>query len=190
MPPNFGLVSSAPPSRFAAMDTVARAGYSTFIMAKKQKNSDPNYKVIAENRRARFDYAIEDDIEVGIVLSGSEVKALREKSGNIAESYAAVEDGELWLVNSYIAPYERAMFPHMERRKRKLLVSKKQLSNLWNATQRKGMTIVPIVMYFNHKGFVKMKVGIGKGKKNHDKRATDAKRDWGRQKQRLLRHGD
>ncbi len=159
-------------------------------MAKTQKNSDPNYKVIAENRRARFDYAIEDDIEVGIVLSGSEVKALREKSGNIAESYAAVEDGELWLVNSYIAPYERAMFPHMERRKRKLLVSKKQLSNLWNATQRKGMTIVPIVMYFNHKGFVKMKVGIGKGKKNHDKRATDAKRDWGRQKQRLLRHGE
>ncbi len=190
MPSNFGLVSSAPPSALPPMDTAARARYATCIMAKKQKNSDPNYKVIAENRRARFDYAIDDDIEVGIVLSGSEVKSLREKSGNIAESYAAVEDGELWLVNSYIAPYERAMFPHLERRKRKLLVSKKQLSDLWNATQRKGMTLVPMVMYFNHKGFVKMKIGIAKGKKNHDKRAADAKRDWGRQKQRLLRHGE
>lgn len=158
-------------------------------MAKKQ-TSDPNYKVIAENRRARFDYAIEDDIECGIVLSGSEVKSLRENSANVAESYAAVEDGELWLVNSYIAPYDRAMFGHQERRRRKLLVSRKELSNLWNATQRKGMTLVPLVMYFNHKGLVKMKLGIAKGKKNHDKRATEAKRDWGRQKQRLLRHGD
>lgn len=158
-------------------------------MAKKDK-SDPNYRVIAENRRARFDYAIEDDIECGIVLTGSEVKSLRENSANVAESYAEVKDGELWLVNSYIAPYERAMFSHMERRRRKLLVSKRELARLWNDTQRKGMTIVPLVMYFNHKGFVKLKIGIAKGKKNHDKRATEAKRDWGRQKQRLLRHGD
>ena len=158
-------------------------------MAKKDK-SDPNYKVIAENRRARFDYAIEDDIECGIVLTGSEVKSLRENSANVAESYAEVKDGELWLVNSYIAPYERAMFSHMERRRRKLLVSKRELARLWNDTQRKGMTIVPLVMYFNHKGFVKLKIGIAKGKKNHDKRATEAKRDWSRQKQRLLRHGE
>jgi SsrA-binding protein len=158
-------------------------------MAKKPK-SDPNYKVIAENRRARFDYAIEDDIECGVVLTGSEVKSLRENSANVAESYAEVKDGELWLVNSYIAPYERAMFSHMERRRRKLLVSKRELARLWNETQRKGMTIVPMVLYFNHKGFVKLKVGIAKGKKLHDKRATEAKRDWGRQKQRLLRHGD
>ena len=194
MPETFGLVAFTPPldqpNSGPRMDTAAKPRYATKIMAKKQKNSDPNYKVIAENRRARYDYAIDDDIEVGIVLSGSEVKSLREKSGNIAESYAAVEDGELWLVNSYIAPYERAMFPHLERRKRKLLVSKKQLSDLWSATQRKGMTLVPMVMYFNHKGFVKMKIGIAKGKKNHDKRATEAKRDWGRQKQRLLRHGE
>ena len=158
-------------------------------MAKKPK-SDPNYKVIAENRRARFDYAIEDAIECGVVLTGSEVKSLRENSANVAESYAEVKDGELWLVNSYIAPYERAMFSHMERRRRKLLVSKRELARLWNETQRKGMTIVPMVLYFNHKGFVKLKVGIAKGKKLHDKRATEAKRDWGRQKQRLLRHGD
>jgi SsrA-binding protein len=153
-----------------------------------QAKSDPNYKVIAENRRARFDYAIEDDLECGILLEGSEVKSLRAKGGNIAESYAAVEDGELWLINSYIAPYDQAKtFRHEERRRRKLLVSRKELSNLWNATQRKGMTLVPIVMYFNHRGLAKLKLGIAKGKKHHDKRETQAKRDWSRQKQRLLK---
>ena len=155
-------------------------------MAKKPDN--PNYKVIAENRRARFDYAIEDDLEVGIMLEGSEVKSLRKGQSNIAESYAAVEEGELWLVNSYIAPYEQAKtFGHEEKRRRKLLASKKELSKLWNATQRQGMTLVPLVMYFNHKGFVKMKIGIAKGKKVADKRDTSAKRDWNRQKQRLLK---
>lgn len=149
-----------------------------------------NYKVIAENRRARFDYAIEDDLEVGIVLEGSEVKSLREGQSGIAESYAAVEDGELWLTNAYIAPYAQAKtFGHEERRKRKLLVSRRELSRLWNATQRQGMTLVPLVMYFNHKGRVKLKIGIAKGKKVADKRETSAKRDWGRQKQRLLKQG-
>ena len=158
-------------------------------MAKAKDN--PNYKVIAENRRARFDYAIEEDIECGILLEGSEVKSLRANGANIAESYAAVEEGELWLVNSYIAPYEQAKtFRHEERRRRKLLVSRKELSNLWNATQRKGMTLVPIVIYFNHRGLAKLKLGIAKGKKLHDKRETQAKRDWSRQKQRLLKdHG-
>ena len=152
---------------------------------------NPNYKVIAENRRARYDYAIEEDIECGIILEGSEVKSLRENSANIAESYAAVEDGELWLVNSYIAPYEQAKtFGHEERRRRKLLVSRKELSRLWNDTQRKGMTLVPLVLYFNHRGLAKIKIGIAKGKKHHDKRATEAKRDWNRQKQRLLRQGE
>ena len=127
--------------------------------------------------------------ECGIVLEGSEVKSLRQGGANIAESYAAVENGELWLVNAYIAPYEQAMFGHEERRRRKLLVSKKELARLWNETQRKGMTIVPLVLYFNHKGIAKMKVGIAKGKKNHDKRETEAKRDWNRQKQRLLKQG-
>ena len=146
---------------------------------KSSSKSDPNYKVIAENRRARFDYAIEEDIECGIILEGSEVKSLREGGANIAESYAAVEDGELWLVNSYVAPYKQAKtFQHEERRRRKLLVSRKQLADLWNATQRKGMTLVPLV------------IGVAKGKKLHDKRETAAKRDWSRQKQRLLKdHG-
>lgn len=155
-------------------------------MAKKPKDNT-NYKVIAENRRARYDYAIEDDLEVGIVLHGSEVKSLRTGQSNIAESYASVDDSELWLTNAYIAPYEQAMFGHEERRKRKLLVNRRELSRLWNATQREGMTLVPLVMYFNDKGRVKLKIGIAKGKKNHDKRATEAKRDWGREKQRLLR---
>lgn len=157
-------------------------------MAKAKEN--PNYKVIAENRRARFDYAIEDDLECGIILEGSEVKSLRVNSANIAESYAMVENGELWLVNSYIAPYEQAKtFGHDEKRRRKLLVSKKEMSKLWSETQRKGMTLVPLVLYFNHRGIAKLKIGIAKGKKNHDKRATDAKRDWNRQKQRLLKQG-
>lgn len=153
-----------------------------------QAKSDPNYKVIAENRRARFDYAIEEDIECGIILEGSEVKSLRQGGANIAESYAAVENGELWLINSYVAPYNQAKsFRHDERRPRKLLVSRKELANLWNATQRKGMTLVPLVMYFNHRGMAKIKLGIAKGKKTHDKRETEAKRDWSRQKQRLLK---
>jgi SsrA-binding protein len=156
-------------------------------MAKKPK-TDPNYKVIAENRRARYDYAIEDDLECGIILQGSEVKSLREGGSNIAESYAAVDEGELWLVNSYIAPYKQAKtWGHEERRRRKLLVSKKELSRLWNATQRQGMTLVPLVIYFNHRGMVKLKIGIAKGKKTQDKRATEAKRDWQKQKARLLR---
>jgi SsrA-binding protein len=157
-------------------------------MAKKKTAEEKNYKVIAENRRARYDYAIESDIECGIILMGSEVKSLRGGGSNIAESYASVDDAELWLTNSYIAPYQQAMFPHEERRKRKLLVSKRELSKLWQATGREGMTLVPLVMYFNHKGQVKIKLGIAKGKKNHDKRATDAKRDWARQKSRLMRH--
>jgi SsrA-binding protein len=161
--------------------------YLSAIMAEK---SDPNYKVIAENRRARFDYFIESDLEVGIILAGSEVKSLRTGQSNIADSYASVEGGELWLINSYIAPYTQAgVFGHEERRRRKLLVSKKELSRLWQAVGREGMTLVPLVMYFNHRGRVKLKIGVAKGKKATDKRETEAKRDWGRQKQRLLKQG-
>ena len=152
------------------------------------KKSDPNYKVIAENRRARYDYAIEDDIECGIMLEGSEVKSMRVGQTNIAESYATIDDGELWLVNSYVAPYMAAKtWGHEERRRRKLLVARKELAKLWQATARKGMTLVPLVMYFNHRGIVKIKIGIAKGKKNQDKRETEKKRDWSRQKARLLR---
>ena len=154
-------------------------------------NDNPNYKVVAENRRARFDYAIERDLECGIQLMGSEVKSLREGQANIAESYASVEDGELWLINGYIAPYDPGRtFGHEDRRKRKLLVKRRELADLWNATQRKGMTLVPLVLYFNHRGIAKLKIAVAKGKKVADKRETAAKRDWQRQKQRLLKeHG-
>lgn len=157
------------------------------IMAEKP---DTNYKVIAENRRARFDYFIESDLEAGIVLTGSEVKSLRTGQSNIADSYASVEGGELWLINGYIAPYRQAgVFGHEERRRRKLLVKSKELARLWQAVGREGMTLVPLVMYFNDKGRVKLKIGIAKGKKTADKRETEARRDWNRQKQRLLKQG-
>ncbi|MBP9951735.1 MAG: SsrA-binding protein SmpB [Cypionkella sp.] len=152
------------------------------------EKSDPNSKLIAENRRARFDYHIESDLEAGIMLYGSEVKSLRKGGSNIADSYASVEGGELWLINGYIAPYLQAtLFPHEERRRRKLLVSKKELSRLWNAVGREGMTIVPLKLYFNERGIVKIKLGIAKGKKQADKRATEAARDWNRQKARLMK---
>ena len=152
------------------------------------KKSDPNSKQLAENRQARYHYAIESDLEAGIMLTGSEVKSLRTGQSNIAESYASVEGGELWLINGYIAPYKEAKtWGHEERRRRKLLVSKKELSRLWNATAREGMTIVPIKMYFNDRGIVKLKLGVAKGKKLSDKRETSAKRDWDREKSRLLK---
>jgi len=162
--------------------------YLQVIMAKKSDN--PNYKVIAENRRARYDYSIESDVECGIILAGSEVKSLRVGQSNIADSYAFVDNGELWLVNSYIAPYQQAMFPHEDRARRKLLVSKREIARMWKATQREGLTLVPLVMYFNHKGYVKVKIAIAKGKQKQDKRAAEAARDWGRSKARLLRNGD
>jgi SsrA-binding protein len=171
----------------AHLDLGRALPYLGRIMAETQ---NPNYKIIAENRRARFDYFIESDLEVGIILTGSEVKSLRTGQSNIADSYASVEGGELWLINGYIAPYTQAgVFGHEERRRRKLLVSKRELSRLWQAVGREGMTLVPLVMYFNHRGIVKLKIGVAKGKKNTDKRATEAKRDWDRQKQRLLKQG-
>jgi SsrA-binding protein len=154
------------------------------------QKSDTNAKLVAENRRARFDYAIEDDLEAGIVLLGSEVKSLRAGGANIAESYANVENGELWLINSYIAPFAQAKtWGHEERRKRKLLVSRRELARLWSATQREGMTLVPLRLYFNDKGVAKLRLGIARGKKLADKRETSARRDWNRQKQRLLKQG-
>ena len=145
-------------------------------------------KLVAENRRARHDYFIEDDLEAGIMLEGSEVKSLRTGKANIAESYASVEGGELWLINGYIPAYTQAKtFGHDERRRRKLLVSKRELAKLWQSTAREGMTLVPLKLYFNEKGRAKLQLGIAKGKKLADKRATEAKRDWQRQKARLMR---
>lgn len=156
------------------------------MAAKKKK--DPNNKQVAENRRARYDYAVEDTLECGLILMGSEVKSLREGSVNIAESYVDVEDGELWLINSNIGLYAQAKtFNHEERRRRKLLASTREIAKLEQAKNRQGMTLVPLKLYFNDKGRAKLLIGVAKGKKQQDKRETEKKRDWQKQKARLLR---
>jgi SsrA-binding protein len=145
---------------------------------------------VAENRRARYDYFIDEQLEAGIALEGSEVKSLREGKANITESYASVENGELWLINAYIPPFSHAqsdVFSHDERRRRKLLVRRGELARLYQATGRQGMTLVPLQIYFNDRGIAKIEIGVAKGKKAPDKRATEAKRDWQRDKARLLR---
>jgi SsrA-binding protein len=151
----------------------------------------PKTKVVAENRRARHDYFIQDQLEAGIVLEGSEVKSLRTGKANIAESYATVEGGELWLINGYIPAYTQAKtFGHDERRRRKLLVHLAELAKLDQGVHRQGMTIVPLRLYFNERGIAKLELGIAKGKKLADKRDTEKKRDWQREKARLLKaHG-
>ncbi len=153
----------------------------------KPKKPDNN-KRIAENRRARYDYAVEDTLECGMMLEGSEVKSLREGSANIAESYVAVENGELWLINGYIGAYKQAKtFGHEEKRRRKLLASRREIAKLFQATGRQGMTLVPLKMYFNDRGRVKILVGVAKGKQKADKRETEKQRDWAKQKSRLMR---
>jgi len=182
-----GAVPDQFPHLAPHLDFATANAYLGAIMV---KISDPNSKLIAENRRARFDYAIESDLEAGIMLMGSEVKSLRQGGSNLGESYASVEGGELWLINGYIAPYIQAkQFGHEERRRRKLLVSAKELSRLWNAVGREGMTLVPLKMNCNDRGMVKNKIGVAKGKKQADKRETSAKRDWDRQKARIMKEG-
>lgn len=154
----------------------------------KASKSNRNYRVIADNRRARYDYTLISEIECGLVLAGSEVQSLRLGQASIVESYASVEEGELWLINASITPYEKSRnFNHEDRRRRKLLVRQRELSKLWSASNREGLTLVPLVLYFNHKGLAKLKLAVAKGKKRVDKRATERKRDWQRQKERLLR---
>jgi len=144
-------------------------------------------RLISENKKARYNYFIEKDIECGIILTGSEIKSLRKANCNIKDSYASIEKSELWLINCNIVKYEKTHhFFHDEKRKRKLLVKKKELSKLWQNIGREGMTLVPLKMYFNEKGFVKVLLGIAKGKKLVDKRETEKKRDWNKQKLRLL----
>ena len=145
-------------------------------------------KTIAENRRARFDYFIEDTIEAGIMLTGTEVKSLRNGRANIAESYASVEGNEIVLINADIPPYSGGnRFNHEPRRHRKLLLHRKQIGKLIGAVQREGRTIIPTKLYWNEKGIAKLEIGLAKGKKLHDKRETSAERDWQRDKARLMK---
>jgi SsrA-binding protein len=144
--------------------------------------------MVADNRRARYDYEILDTLEAGIVLTGTEVKSLRTGKAQITESYASPENGELWLINAHIPEYLQAnRFNHIEKRPRKLLVSKKDLSRLSQEVERAGNTIVPLKLYFNDRGMAKVLIGLGKGKKSFDKRETEKKRDWNREKQRILK---
>ena len=141
-------------------------------------------KTIADNRRARFDYFLEQNTEAGIALTGTEVKSLRSGRANIAESYVSIENGdELCLINADIPPYGHAnRFNHEPRRPRKLLLHRKEIHRFMIAIQREGMTIIPTRLYFNDKGMVKLEIALAKGKKNHDKREATAERDWARDK--------
>lgn len=153
-----------------------------------QNNAKPAPKVAAANRRARFNYEIGQTFEAGIVLAGTEVKSLRAGQSNIADSYASEKDGEMWLYNAYIPEYLQAnRFNHETRRPRKLLLNKREIGRLANAVQREGMTVVPLRIYFNDQGRAKVELALAKGKKLHDKRDSEKKRDWDREKGRLLR---
>ena len=157
-------------------------------MAGKKKKPNDTRKTIAENRRARYNFAIDNVVEAGLVLHGSEVKSLRNGKANIAESYASAEDNELWLINANIPEYVQAnRFNHEPRRRRKLLMSRREIDRMAQSVARDGMTIVPLKLYFNDRGIAKLELALAKGKKVHDKRETEKKRDWNREKARLMR---
>lgn len=153
-------------------------------MAKKPKAES---NIIAQNKKARFDYELLDFYEAGLVLTGSEVKSLREGHGNITEAYAVFKDGEIFLLNGYIAEYRNGGYAnHEDRRTRKLLLHAKEIQNLREEKERGGLTIVPTKLYWKN-GKVKIELAVARGKKQHDKRDTEKKRDWNRQKARLLK---
>ena len=145
-------------------------------------------KVVAENRRARFDYFVDERMEAGIALTGTEVKALRQGEGSIAESYATVDGEEVWLINSHIPEYSHGnRLNHEPRRQRKLLLKGREIAKLHGAVTRQGLTLVPLSIYFNSRGRAKVELALARGKKVHDKRETIKDRDWKREQARLLR---
>jgi SsrA-binding protein len=159
-------------------------------MAKPAQTKGRQDGLVAENRKSRRDYAVEDTLEAGVMLVGSEVKSLREGRANIAEAYVSPEQGELWLINCDIPPYAGAnRFNHEPKRKRKLLVSRRELAKLRAEVERAGRTIIPLKFYFNEKGRAKLLIGVATGRKNFDKRANEAKRDWQKQKARIMKAG-
>lgn len=160
------------------------------IKKKKKGGLISTDKTVADNRRANFDYAIEERFEAGLVLLGTEVKSLRHGQCMIAESHVAEKDGALHLLNAHIPEYQQAspLMQHEPRRPRKLLLKKKQVDRLMGSVNRDGYTIIPTRLYFDKKGLVKLEIGLAKGKKLHDKRETSKQRDWNRDKQRILRN--
>jgi SsrA-binding protein len=145
-------------------------------------------KIVADNRKARFNYAIGEVYEAGIALTGTEIKSLRAGKATIAESYADARNGEIWLINSNIPEYLQASrFNHPPKRPRKLLLHKREINKLMGAVEREGMTLVPLKLYFNPRGRAKIEIAIARGKKLHDKRETEKKRSWDRERGRLMR---
>src|ERR1700758_5625339 len=145
-------------------------------------------RVVADNRKARFNYFIDETMEAGVALTGTEVKSLRQGKATIGESYADARDGEIWLINSNIPEYLQAnRFNHTPKRPRKLLLHRRQINRLVGAVEREGMTLVPLKLYFNEQGRAKLELALAKGKKLHDKRESEKKRDWSREKGRLMR---
>jgi SsrA-binding protein len=153
------------------------------------KSDEPrNFKIAADNRKARYTYEIGETFEAGIALTGTEVKSLRGGKATIGDSYADEKNGELWLVNAYIPEYLQAnQFNHEAKRPRKLLLHRREVDKLTAAVQREGMTVVPLKIYFNEKGRAKVELALARGKKLHDKRETEKARDWARDKARLMR---
>lgn len=150
---------------------------------------DDGRRVVAENRKARFEYMIGETYEAGIQLAGTEVKSLRQGQANIAESYASTEGDGLFLINAYIPEYKQAgeFFQHEPRRHRRLLLKKREIHKLRIAVERQGMTVVPLELYFNQRGLAKLRLALAQGKKMHDRREATKKREWDRQKARLMR---
>jgi SsrA-binding protein len=157
-------------------------------MARPKPETFDKQKTVAENRRARYDYFIEDKFEAGLMLTGTEVKALRAGEATIAESYAEVRDGAVWLVNANVPEFSPGnRFNHEPRRPRKLLLNAREIDKLTGAVERKGMTLVPLSIYFNGRGRAKVELALAKGKNSADKRQTTKDRDWQRDKARLMR---
>jgi SsrA-binding protein len=155
------------------------------------KDAELQRSTVARNRRATHDYFIDERFEAGLALQGTEVKSLRDGRGNITEAYASEQGGELFLVNAYIPEYSAAShFSHETRRPRKLLLHRKEIAKLIGAIQKKGQTLIPLALYFNRRGRAKVELGLARGKKAYDKRATIKERDWQREKERLLRDKD
>jgi SsrA-binding protein len=150
--------------------------------------AERKFKIVADNRKARYNYAIGETFEAGIALTGSEVKSMRVGKVSIGESHAGARDGELWLYNCNISEYKQAgRFTHAPKRQRKLLLHKRQINKLIGAVEREGMTVVPLKLYFNEKGRAKIELALARGKKLHDKRETEKKRSWERERGRLMR---
>ncbi|MFC3101160.1 SsrA-binding protein SmpB [Altererythrobacter lauratis] len=157
-------------------------------MARPKPVTFDKKKIVAENRKARFNYTIEDVFEAGLALTGTEVKSLRGGEGTIAESYAEVRDGQVWLINANIPEFSHGnRFNHEPKRMRKLLLHAREIDKMVGAVERKGMTLVPLSVYFNSRGRAKVELALAKGKQTHDKRAAIKERDWKRDKARLMR---